>query len=92
MENLPLDNSHPLFTYDPNKCVLCGKCVWFCKEKQKLGTLNFAYRGFNLIVTTFGDSLLGEADCNHCGNCVEVCPVGALLLKEQKPVMEDCDA
>jgi len=81
-KNLTVDDSHPLFTYDPNKCVLCGRCVWVCKEQQKIGTLNFAYRGFDMMVTTFGRLPFGEAECNQCGKCVEVCPVGALILKE----------
>lgn len=81
-KNLPVDSSHPLFTYDPNKCVLCGRCVWVCKEQQKAGTLNFAYRGFDMIVTTFSSLPFGEVTCNQCVKCVEACPVGALLLKE----------
>lgn len=84
-KDLPVDDSHPLFIYDPNKCVLCGKCVWVCKEKQGVGTLNFAYRGFEMVVTTFNKLPLGEVECNQCGSCVEVCPVGALLLKESNP-------
>jgi len=79
--NLPVDDSHPLFIYDPNKCVLCGRCVWVCQEKQKVGTLNFAYRGFDTLVTTFGRLPLGEVECSQCGKCVEVCPVGALIGK-----------
>jgi len=81
-KGLPIDDSHPLFCYNPNKCVLCGRCVWVCKEEQKVGTLNFAYRGFNMMVSAFGGSPLGEADCTQCGKCVEACPVGALVFKQ----------
>ncbi len=80
--NIPTDASHPLFTYDPRKCVLCGRCVWVCRELQNVGTLNFAYRGFDMVMTTFGGFHLGEAECNQCLACVEVCPVGALLPKK----------
>ncbi len=81
-KDIPIDDSHPLFTYDARKCVLCGRCVWVCKELQKVGTLNFAHRGFDMIMTTFGEFPLGEANCNKCLSCVDVCPVGALLPKQ----------
>ena len=77
---LPVDSSHALFYYDPNKCVLCGKCVWICHEKGT-GTLDFAFRGINTIVSTFAGIPLGEAECNSCLACVAVCPVGALVAK-----------
>lgn len=79
--NLSPDDSHPFFRYDPNKCVLCGKCVWVCNEKVKVGILHFAHRGFETVVTTFGDEGLAEAGCTACLECVHVCPVGALLPK-----------
>jgi len=91
-KNLPVDESHPLFTYDPDKCVLCGRCVWVCREQQKAGTLNFAYRGFDMLVTTFGDPLVEGAHCTQCGKCVEVCPVGALLFKEEQLIKEEHNA
>jgi len=91
-KNLPLDESHPLFTYDPDKCVLCGRCIWVCREQQKVGTLNFAYRGFDMLVTTFGDPLVGGANCTQCRKCVEACPVGALLLKEEQMIREEHNA
>jgi len=54
-KNLPVDSSNPFFTYDPNQCVLCGICVRTCDEIVGLGTLDFAYRGFNTMVTPFGN-------------------------------------
>jgi bidirectional [NiFe] hydrogenase diaphorase subunit len=87
-KNLPVDDSHPHFTYDPNKCVLCGRCVWVCREKQKMGALNFAYRGFDMVVTTFGQLPFQEEHCIQCTDCVTVCPVGALLLKDSQEVVK----
>lgn len=78
--SLPLDSSHPLFIYDPNKCVLCGKCVWAC-GKWGTGELKFAFRGIDTVVSTFGNVPLIESSCNSCVQCVAVCPVGALVPK-----------
>ena len=77
---LPVDSSHPLFTYDPNKCVMCGKCVWVCHE-QGTGILDFAFRGIDTMVSTMAGIPLAEAGCNSCLACVTVCPVGALVAK-----------
>jgi formate dehydrogenase major subunit/NADH-quinone oxidoreductase subunit G len=79
--NLPIDESSSLFTYDPNKCVLCGKCVWVCQEKLGIGAIGFTRRGFKRIVSTFQDRPFGETTCSECAECVKVCPVGSLTFK-----------
>jgi len=84
---LPVDSSHPLFTYDPNKCVMCGKCVWVCHE-QGTGILDFAFRGIDTMVSTLAGIPLAEAGCNSCLACVAVCPVGALVAKPGVSVEE----
>jgi formate dehydrogenase major subunit/NADH-quinone oxidoreductase subunit G len=81
--DLPVDDSHPQIRYDPNRCVLCGRCVWVCQERLRTGILGFAYRGFERVVTTFGDEPLATTGCYQCIECVAVCPTGALLLKEK---------
>jgi bidirectional [NiFe] hydrogenase diaphorase subunit len=78
--SLPLDTSHPLFDYNPNKCVLCGRCIEVCK-RNGTGALDFAFRGINTIVSTFNGIPLSEACTTGCLACVEVCPVGSLLIK-----------
>jgi formate dehydrogenase major subunit/NADH-quinone oxidoreductase subunit G len=80
---LPVDTSNSLFTYDPNKCILCGRCVWVCREKVQNGVLGFAHRGFTRRVTTFGDEPIGQERCLDCAKCVRVCPTGALALKSK---------
>ncbi len=77
----PVDRSHPLFTYDPNKCVLCGKCVWVC-QRRGVGAIDFAFRGLETTISTFGGIPMAEAGCDSCLECVRVCPVGALAVKE----------
>jgi len=79
---LPVDSSSPVLTYDPNKCVLCGKCIWVCRERLGIGVLGFARRGFERMVTTFADEPIGKYECQGCGECVLVCPSGALVLKK----------
>ena len=79
--NLPIDESSPLFIYDPNKCVLCGKCVWVCQEKLSIGAIGFTRRGFKRMVSTFQDKPMAETMCNQCGECVKICPVGSLIFK-----------
>jgi bidirectional [NiFe] hydrogenase diaphorase subunit len=80
LRDLPVDDSNPLFTYDPNKCVLCGRCVWECRKSGVKAVLGFAHRGFNRRLTTFGDESVSNR-CLDCAECVKVCPTGALLTK-----------
>jgi bidirectional [NiFe] hydrogenase diaphorase subunit len=80
--DLPIDASSPVFTYNPNKCILCGKCVWVCRDRLGIGVLGFARRGFQRRVTTFQDKPIAETNCQGCGDCVDVCPVGALFFKD----------
>ena len=77
---LPVDSSHPLFIYDPNKCVLCGRCVRVCHD-HGTGVLDFAFRGIDTVVTTLAGTPLADAGCDSCLACVAVCPVGALVAK-----------
>ena len=81
--NLHIDESSSLFIYDPNKCVLCGKCVWVCQEKLGVGAIGFTRRGFKRMVSTFQDKPLGESACSQCAECVKVCPVGSLAFKNK---------
>jgi len=82
LRELPVDDSNPVFIYDPDKCVLCGRCIWVCGEKLGKGSIGFAYRGFRKMVTTFGDEPMGRGACLDCSECVVVCPVGALVLRK----------
>jgi len=86
---VPLDTSNPFFDRDPNKCVLCGICVRTCDELQRVGGIDFTFRGPQTIVGTFGNKPIAESRCESCGECVVRCPVGALIPKNfQKPTRE----
>jgi bidirectional [NiFe] hydrogenase diaphorase subunit len=76
LQELPVDDSHEQFIHDPNKCVLCGRCVRVCSE------LGFAHRGFKRVVTTFQGEPLGKLKCRDCSECVNICPTGALAFKD----------
>lgn len=79
-QDLPVDNTSEYILYDPNKCVLCGRCVWTCRNTGS-GTLGFARRGFDRVVTTFLGLPLGESGCKGCTACASACPVGSLSVK-----------
>lgn len=64
-----------------NKCILCGKCLRACEEKQGRAVIDFAYRGFKTKVATALDKPLADSVCVSCGTCVAVCPTGALTEK-----------
>lgn len=78
---LPIDRSHPAFDRDPNKCILCGKCVRACHEIAGVGAIDIAFRGYSAKVSTLGDKPLTESTCESCGECLARCPTGALLPK-----------
>jgi formate dehydrogenase alpha subunit len=78
---MPVDDSSPVITFNPNKCILCGRCVSACNEVQNHGILNFEHRGYHAIVIAGLGKLLIDSGCVSCGECVQVCPTGALTEK-----------
>ena len=69
----------PLIAYKLDRCVVCAQCVRVCEEIVGATAITMAQRGYHSeIVPAFGNSL-ADTQCTHCGNCVAVCPVGALL-------------
>lgn len=80
----PLDTSNPFIERDYNKCILCERCVKACDEIQHLNIIDFANRGFDTKVSAFYDSPLQETNCAFCGQCVAVCPTGALTEKVRR--------
>ena len=82
-DKLPVDSSSSSIVKDPNKCILCGDCVRMCKEIQGLGIWDFAYRGSKTEVVAAFNKELSEVACVNCGQCVAVCPTGALTVKSE---------
>ncbi|MEZ4387063.1 MAG: FAD-dependent oxidoreductase [Candidatus Krumholzibacteriia bacterium] len=74
----PVDESHPDVRRDPNKCVKCGKCVEVCDQGRGLAVLGFTQRGFDAGVGPVLNKPMAETHCEACGDCIAVCPVGAL--------------
>ena len=74
-----IDRSHPLIELDPNKCILCGRCVRMCSEVVGVAAFGFVNRGFNTVVRpALGESLL-STQCVTCGLCIGTCPTGAIV-------------
>jgi NADH-quinone oxidoreductase subunit G len=79
--NVPLkqDRSTPSLILDPEKCVLCGRCVDVCQNKQNVNALEFIGRGFEMKIAPAGDIKLNDSPCIKCGQCSAHCPVGAIV-------------
>jgi formate dehydrogenase (NADP+) alpha subunit len=77
----PKDESNPAYVYDPDKCILCGKCVRVCHELQGVGAIDFAFRSSDTRIVPANALPLARSACQTCGECVERCPTGALTPK-----------
>ncbi|MBS3918402.1 MAG: formate dehydrogenase subunit alpha [Deltaproteobacteria bacterium] len=75
------DRSNPAFDFEPDKCILCGKCVRRCDEIVGVGAIDFCHRGYDTAISPFGGRPLAQSICQSCGECVEHCPTGALTPK-----------
>jgi|WetSurMetagenome_2_1015567.scaffolds.fasta_scaffold00686_15 formate dehydrogenase major subunit len=73
-----IDLRHPYIALDPNKCILCGRCVRYCGELIGIHALGYINRGSSTVVKPSMDRPLAETPCIGCGNCIEVCPTGAI--------------
>ncbi|WP_306484956.1 NADH-dependent [FeFe] hydrogenase, group A6 [Anaerococcus sp.] len=81
MRTLPIDDNSYSLIRDPNKCILCRRCETMCNEVQTVGALAEVGRGFYTHVgSTFNRSMF-ETTCTFCGQCLSVCPTGALTEK-----------
>ncbi len=74
----PLDQTSMALVRDPNKCILCHRCVKVCSEIQTVNAIDVTKRGFDSIVSSAFNKSIHESTCVLCGQCVRVCPTGAL--------------
>ena len=84
-------DDHPFILRDPNKCILCGLCVRTCAEIIGSTALGFVDRGFNTVVKPAFENGLNETSCISCGQCIAVCPTGAMQerISIKKPIPLD---
>lgn len=81
MRKLPIDDNSYSLIRDPNKCILCRRCETMCNEVQTVGALAEVGRGFYTHVGSSFNRSMFETTCTFCGQCLSVCPTGALTEK-----------
>ncbi len=80
-KNIPEDTRSLVLDFNMNRCIACGECINICKDVQRVDALQFMKKGGFTQVVAKGDQKL---DCEFCGDCLAVCPVGAITNKFSK--------
>jgi formate dehydrogenase major subunit len=80
-----VDDRHPYLVYDPNKCILCARCIRTCTRVLPISALGLVGRGFRTEMRPALNDPLVETSCVSCGNCIDSCPTGALTAKYPFP-------
>ncbi len=81
--SFPLDHSSPSIIRDPEKCILCGRCVRVCEEIMGVACIDYVNRGSKTLIGTTLQRGLNTSSCVNCGQCIMVCPTGALTERNQ---------
>ena len=79
------DTSNPFYTYDPDQCILCGRCVEACQNVEVNETLSIDFGAEHPRVLWDGGEVIAGSSCVSCGHCVTVCPCNALMEKSMQP-------
>jgi len=83
LKNLPKDTSTNTIVLEPQKCILCGRCVEVCQDIQDVWALSFLERGIETRISPAGDIQLADSPCVRCGQCSAHCPTGAIVEKDE---------
>ncbi|MGM0408345.1 MAG: formate dehydrogenase subunit alpha [Bacteroidota bacterium] len=81
--NYKIDDSSPILTYDASKCIKCFRCIKACDEVQGKNVLSFSERGITSYIIA-GFDQWNESECDGCGECIQLCPTGAIVEKPHR--------
>lgn len=81
------EDTSPAIIRDMDKCIMCRRCEMMCNEVQTVGVLSAINRGFNAVVSPAFEENLDHSVCTYCGQCVAVCPTGALTEVNHTPAV-----
>ncbi len=82
-KRFPVDESSPAVIRNPEKCILCGRCVRVCDEVQSVHNLSQQKRGFKTVVAPAQGGKMQDSVCIQCGQCVNVCPTAAFVQQDE---------
>ncbi|MCC6396400.1 MAG: iron hydrogenase small subunit [Bacteroidetes bacterium] len=81
-KRVPLDTTSPSLVRDPNKCILCGRCIAVCSNVQTVHAISDSQRGIKTRISTYMEKGLGNVACTNCGQCALVCPTAAIVERD----------
>ena len=82
----PVDDTSQVLTYDASKCIKCFRCIKACDEVQGKNVLSFANRGVRSYIIAGLDNW-GDSECDGCGECIQLCPTGAIVEKPNRDAL-----
>ncbi len=84
-----IDHSGTSIIRDPEKCILCGRCVRICEETMGVACIDYINRGSQSVIGTTLKKSLNSSSCVNCGQCIMVCPTGALTERNQVNLVQE---